>query len=812
MKEIFDKAKRESHRPELFRRTIAFGSRIGRFLALSWTNYDDAYKLWKRHKIIDDQYGVRLFFLLYPLYKILKPFIKLFGRKPIGRPFIRTLDPSKKTMLLVSHEASQTGAPILAFNLLEKLAPRYNVISVLLGPGGMGNAFRNVSSVTIGPFPTVLRQTPHIHKPILDACRRFAPAFAIVNSIESREALIPLSKAGVPSVLLVHEFVSLMQLDMRAIFTSAGQMVFPARRVWEDSVAVFPPLADRPANIITQGPSRIPREWLDGETADNEGRRIAEVMRPLGADDNRVVVIGCGTVEFRKGVDLFISVAAALRRRLPSRRFRFVWVGKEINDIFSRLVATQIDCCGLQEVVTFLGVVNSLESVYAMADIFLLSSRLDPFPNVAIDAMLAGLPVVCFENGSGVAEIMSNHAGLKRLVVPYADAASAAEVIEQLSTDDCYRQSAKTAIRDLALSTFDMDRYVSRLEQVVQEADDFATISRSDALIVEYAVPPDSSGATDDYVRLLIRESTGCVDLRCPFPGFHPGVYRNANPELNGPPFVNPLAHYLRNGQPQGPWLLDIIRPEHPTPVHNPLGPAAALHLHIHYPDLTGEMLRPFMTNHGTRPDLFVTVSSQEGLREVTEMAAKLCIAIKEIVVVPNRGRDVGPLLILLGRRLIEDYEIVGHLHAKRSLSLPDPVGQIWRTFCVENLLGGKHAMMDLIFDRFASNPKLGLVFPCDPNIIGWALNRSPAEALLERMGIAVNMPEHFFFPVGTMFWARTDAIAPLLEIDLGWNDYPAEPVPYDGTVLHAIERLFPVVAQHRGFEIAGTYVPGVTR
>src|SRR5208283_1084758 len=106
MKEIFDKAKRESHRPELFSRTIAFGSRIGRFLALSWTNYDDAYKLWKRHKIIYDQYGVRLFFLLYPLYKILKPFIKLFGRKPIGRPFIRTLDPSKKTMLLVSHEAS----------------------------------------------------------------------------------------------------------------------------------------------------------------------------------------------------------------------------------------------------------------------------------------------------------------------------------------------------------------------------------------------------------------------------------------------------------------------------------------------------------------------------------------------------------------------------------------------------------------------------------------------------------------------------------------------------------------------------------
>ena len=90
---------------------------------------------------------------------------------------------------------------------------------------------------------------------------------------------------------------------------------------------------------------------------------------------------------------------------------------------------------GLEKTVTFLGEVNSLDPVYAMADIFMLSSRLDPFPNVTIDAMLAGLPVVCFKDASGVAELLSNHVDLKRLVVPYADPSSAAEVIEQLSTD-----------------------------------------------------------------------------------------------------------------------------------------------------------------------------------------------------------------------------------------------------------------------------------------------------------------------------------------------------------------------------------------
>ena len=836
------KLRTELDRPELSSRTAAFAFRLRGFLArsISWKNYDDAYQVWKdcrrgnieRHqalKIIGDKYGVRLFFTVYPLYKIVKPFRKFLWRKLARRPSIRIFDPSRKTILLVSHEASQTGAPILAFNLLEKLAARYNVISILLGPGSLENAFRNRSSATIGPFEARMRDTHFVHGPILAACREFAPAFAVVNSIESREAIIPLSEVGVPSVLLVHEFASICRgVDWKIVAESAGQMVFPARLVWEDAVKVFPPLAGRPANIITQGPCRIPTEWLDGEPANDEQERMASVMRPLGPGDDAVVVIGCGLIDERKGVDLFISVAAALQRRSSSRRFRFVWVGPENSDqpLHSRYLAAQVNCSGLQDTMAFLGEVNSLEPVYAMADIFLLSSRLDPFPNVAIDAMLTGLPVICFSNCSGVADMLSNHVDLKGLVAPCGDATSAARIIERLCNDGSYLQATKTAIRDLALSTFDMDRYVERLEKMAeraalimrQEEEDATAINRSDIFTMEYAAPPGSRAPRKTCIKSFVRESAGFGGTRCPFPGFHPGIYRSAHPELNEPPFVNPLVHFIRSGGPKGPWLLDIITPG-PSPSAPVPDQRAALHLHIHYTDLTPELFRPIAANQ-TRTDIFVTVSSDEGQREVTETAAGLGISIKDITVVPNRGRDVGPLLTLLGRRLVKDYDIIGHLHAKKSLSLPGrlkeggstKVGADWRSFCIENLLGGKHAMMDVILGRFARNPKLGLVFPCDPNTLGWTLNRPHAIALLERMGIVAELTQELFFPMGTMFWARTDAIAPLLEIDFAWSDYPFEPVAYDGTILHAIERLFPVVAQHRGFEIAGTYVPGVTR
>jgi lipopolysaccharide biosynthesis protein len=62
------------------------------------------------------------------------------------------------------------------------------------------------------------------------------------------------------------------------------------------------------------------------------------------------------------------------------------------------------------------------------------------------------------------------------------------------------------------------------------------------------------------------------------------------------------------------------------------------------------------------------------------------------------------------------------------------------------------------------------------------------------------------------MFWARTEAIRPLLELGLDWQDYPAEPLPYDGSMLHAVERLLPLVAEKQSTRIVLTNVTGVTR
>jgi lipopolysaccharide biosynthesis protein len=118
--------------------------------------------------------------------------------------------------------------------------------------------------------------------------------------------------------------------------------------------------------------------------------------------------------------------------------------------------------------------------------------------------------------------------------------------------------------------------------------------------------------------------------------------------------------------------------------------------------------------------------------------------------------------------------------------------------------------MVDIISQRFIGDERLGLVFAEDPHLPEWDANRQIADKLSAQMGLDRSLPPFFEFPIGNMFWARPQALRPLFELNLSWSDYPEEPIPHDGTLLHAIERLLPFVVRHTGYRCAMTHIPGV--
>ncbi len=178
----------------------------------------------------------------------------------------------------------------------------------------------------------------------------------------------------------------------------------------------------------------------------------------------------------------------------------------------------------------------------------------------------------------------------------------------------------------------------------------------------------------------------------------------------------------------------------------------------------------------------------------------------------PNRGRDIGPFLTGFAREIAcGGYDVFGHVHGKQSLSVDAAMGNLWREFLWENLIGGAYPMLDVVAAAFAARLDLGLMMAEDPHLVGWDENRGAAETIAARMGVGIPLDDFFDFPLGNMFWARPGALGPLLALDLAWEDYPAEPLAEDGTLLHALERIMPYAARRAGLSVAGVRVPGTT-
>ncbi|HTL28726.1 MAG TPA: rhamnan synthesis F family protein, partial [Tepidisphaeraceae bacterium] len=460
---------------------------------------------------------------------------------------------------------------------------------------------------------------------------------------------------------------------------------------------------------------------------------------------------------------------------------------------------------------------------YKQADAFFLSSRLDPLPNVAIDSMLRELPVICFADCSGIADILRADAGAGATVVPKLNVAAAADLIVDLAADEGKRREIGRASRALARAKFDMDAYVMQLDEIGRNArpimrqrrEDFATIERDDSFDVTGFLGPNYPTSTrDEAINMFVAEAAipkagKYFHYRRPSAGFHPHAYAYENRERYDASLINPFAHFLRSGKPDGPWKSDVILPSREAG-ETTQSVRVGLHVHFHYPELYSELSAMIAANR-SRCDLLLTTNSVRKARALEKESAGYKGGDVRIMTIPNRGRDIGAFITGLGES-IKQYDVIGHLHSKRSLFLTDrAIGERWRQFIWANLVGREHAMMDVVLDRFAKDERLGLVFPDDPHLSAWDENLEIAQDLAKRMGLRRELPPFFNFPLGTMFWARSAALAPLFDLGLDWESYPVEPAPIDGTILHALERILPFVVEHRGYRYATTHVPGVT-
>ena len=165
----------------------------------------------------------------------------------------------------------------------------------------------------------------------------------------------------------------------------------------------------------------------------NAGDLEVDALDPVpGAGDQELVrILAVGRLSCEKGVDLLLRAMALARHRTKVTLQLHVAGDGEDR---SALVAQAADL-KLGDSVRFLGRVRDIRQVLLDADVFVMPSRWEGFPNAMIEAMALGLPVITARCKGGVEDILDTGAEPCALDFPPGDIEAMANRMVQLAED-----------------------------------------------------------------------------------------------------------------------------------------------------------------------------------------------------------------------------------------------------------------------------------------------------------------------------------------------------------------------------------------
>ncbi|WP_319497382.1 glycosyltransferase [uncultured Cohaesibacter sp.] len=337
------------------------------------------------------------------------------GRQVEVLPIAATA-PNHPSVIFLSHEASMTGAPAVLISLLRwiKQNSRLNFAVVVGASGPWNQKFAEIA-------PTFFLDDAH--EDLEGALREFCGNHVetvYCNSIASGAYVDQLRFLKAEFITHVHEMEStfkLFELQAGRIFSVCSKFI----TVSPGSTDALLKRVDGKAVSFRQIQPFIP-PYDQGDVAD------------IDLSDGILRVFGCGTVEGRKGFDLFCQVAARLKE-IADFDFKMYWIGARAD--WEMVAEEEIEKCGVGDVVEYLGVKRNVRDYFAKGDLFLLPSREDPYPLVCMEAGERALPIICFdEKAGGTCHLVEDDAGA---VVSYLDVEAMAAAAKTILGDRALR-------------------------------------------------------------------------------------------------------------------------------------------------------------------------------------------------------------------------------------------------------------------------------------------------------------------------------------------------------------------------------------
>jgi glycosyltransferase involved in cell wall biosynthesis len=175
----------------------------------------------------------------------------------------------------------------------------------------------------------------------------------------------------------------------------------------------------------------------------------------------RRILLGVGRLAEQKNFPLLVDVFARMAPAYPDWDLVILGAGPQ-----HAMLQAQAERLRLSHRVFLPGVVGNAGQWYERADLYVMSSRFEGFPNTLAEALAHGLPAVSFDCDTGPRDIIRH--GVDGLLVPRDDADALGLALSTVMADDALR--ARLAERAVdARERFSIERVAAMWESLFTE-------------------------------------------------------------------------------------------------------------------------------------------------------------------------------------------------------------------------------------------------------------------------------------------------------------------------------------------------------
>lgn len=391
-----------------------------------------------------------------------------------------------ETIVFIGHGASRTGAPMSLLNIIKWFSINTDhACVVVLGNGGplveeyskyadvhLWNKNKHASRNVKNLWYSLIKRLGRSENPLLNRHQA-----SVIEALTKNNVVAIFNNTGVnghilealkfstnaPAISRIPELEAYMRKNNRngsidRILALSDHFIAVSRAVKKNLIDSH---AIRPERIsVIYGACGTQR--LD--------RGGAKLREKLGLDKNAFIVGACGTMDYRKGVDLFIQVANHSINKLGSPDVFFCWIGASVSHDSGIELQCEVEQLSLNGRFFFIGEVAETAAYLADLDLFLLTSREDPFPLAMLEAARQAVPIVCFEGGGGAPEFVDDAIGSK---VPMLDVAGMSLAVEHLGKKPELRARLGTAAHEKSLA-YSPDRMGHDIHEVLMKVREIA--------------------------------------------------------------------------------------------------------------------------------------------------------------------------------------------------------------------------------------------------------------------------------------------------------------------------------------------------